>query len=84
MRSTWSISPGVAAPPTRLTVYGPAASAQSRDHPRQFVAPERYNRWPQARLHTQWPGNGAPGDPVFDQFYASQMPSIQDFTLQQA
>ena len=24
-----------------------------------------------------------PGDPVFDQFYASQMPSIQNFTLQQ-
>ena len=28
-------------------------------------------------------GKGTPGDPVFDQFYASQMPSIQDFTLQQ-
>jgi pimeloyl-ACP methyl ester carboxylesterase len=26
---------------------------------------------------------GVPGDPGFDQFYASQMPSIQDFTLQQ-
>ena len=50
---------------------------------RQFTAPERYNRWPQAHLHTQWPGTGVPGDPVFDQFYASQMPSIQNFTLQQ-
>jgi pimeloyl-ACP methyl ester carboxylesterase len=47
------------------------------------VAPERYGLWPQAHLHTQWPGQGAPGDPVFDQFYASQMPSIQNFTLQQ-
>jgi pimeloyl-ACP methyl ester carboxylesterase len=25
-----------------------------------------------------------PGDPVFDEFYSSQMPSIQDFTLQQS
>ncbi len=50
---------------------------------RRFVAPERYRLWPQARLHTQWPGTGAPGDAVFDQFYASQLPSIQDFTLQQ-
>ncbi|NML43889.1 alpha/beta fold hydrolase [Ramlibacter sp. G-1-2-2] len=30
-------------------------------------------KWPQARLHTQWPGSGRPGDPAFDQFYASQV-----------
>jgi pimeloyl-ACP methyl ester carboxylesterase len=29
--------------------------------------------WPQAKLHTQWPGSGRKGDPVFDQFYASQV-----------
>jgi len=34
-------------------------------------------------LHTQWPGEGEPGDPVFDQFFASQVPSIENFTLQQ-
>ncbi len=28
--------------------------------------------WPQAPLHTQWPGAGVRGDPVFDQFVASQ------------
>jgi pimeloyl-ACP methyl ester carboxylesterase len=44
----------------------------------RFVAPKRYNRWPQAKLHTQWPGTGEPGDPFFDQFYASQFPSIAD------
>ena len=49
----------------------------------RFAAPERFNFWPQAHLHTQWPGKGEPGDPVFDQFYASQVPSIEDFTLQQ-
>jgi pimeloyl-ACP methyl ester carboxylesterase len=64
-------------------VYGPAAPLNLDTTQRQFAAPERYNRWPQAKLHTQWPGKGVPGDPDFDQFYASQMPSIQDFTLQQ-
>ena len=45
----------------------------------RFTAPEATGGWPQARLHTQWPGGpnkGRPGDPVFDQFYASQVPSI--------
>jgi pimeloyl-ACP methyl ester carboxylesterase len=64
-------------------LYGPSAPLVLETTQRQFTAPERYNRWPQAHLHTQWPGQGTPGDPVFDQFYASQMPSIQDFTLQQ-
>ena len=66
------------------SAYGPLAPLSPETTERQFAAPERYNRWPQARLHTQWPGTGVRGDPVFDQFYASQVPSIQDFTLQQA
>ena len=41
-----------------------------------FTAPEVYVAWPQARRHTQWPGEGRVGDPVFDQFYASQVPSL--------
>src|SRR5262252_857729 len=63
--------------------YGPLTGVDLENIQRRFVAPERYNLWPQAHLHTQWPGNGAPGDDVFDQFYASQVPSIQNFTLQQ-
>jgi pimeloyl-ACP methyl ester carboxylesterase len=55
---------------------GPLTQPDLENVQRRFVAPERYNLWPQARLHTQWPGKGAPGDPVFDQFYASQLPSI--------
>ena len=35
-----------------------------------------FNLWPQAKLHTQWPGTGQRGDPVFDQFYASQVQYI--------
>ena len=64
-------------------LYGGVTPPSLDNVQRRFVAPERYRLWPQARLHTQWPGTGAPGDAVFDQFYASQLPSIQDFTLQQ-
>src|SRR5262245_61211430 len=65
-------------------VYGSATQLNLDTTERRFVAPDRYNGWPQAHLHTQWPGEGTTADPVFDQFLASQMPSIQDFALQQA
>lgn len=29
------------------------------------------NQWPQAKLHTQWPGTGRRGDPTFDAAYRS-------------
>ncbi|KAJ6510239.1 hypothetical protein C8R47DRAFT_788713 [Mycena vitilis] len=41
-----------------------------------FTAVERFNLWPQADLHTQWPGNGSLSDPVFDKFFASTVPSL--------
>ena len=31
------------------------------------------NLWPQAKLHTQWPGTGRMGDATFDAFYRSQL-----------
>lgn len=34
--------------------------------------------WPQAGKHTQWPGTGRKGDPLFDAFYASQVPYVAD------
>jgi pimeloyl-ACP methyl ester carboxylesterase len=45
-----------------------------------FTAPEQFNLWPQAKLHTQWPGTGRIGDPVFDEFYATQVPYLADGT----
>ena len=41
-----------------------------------FTTFEKYapTEWPQASLHTQWPGTGIVGDPIFDAFYASQVP----------
>lgn len=64
--------------------YGRLTQLDTDGTERRFVAPERFHLWPQAKLHTQWPGTGAPGDAAFDQFFASQMPSIQDFALQQS
>lgn len=59
------------APVTRFS----AAQLEQR-----FTAHEKFNLWPQAKLHTQWPGDGPGkgqrGDPVFDQFYASQVQYI--------
>ncbi|KAF7326892.1 AB hydrolase-1 domain-containing protein [Mycena venus] len=45
-----------------------------------FTAVEQYKLWPQAVLHTQWPGSGSVGDPVFDRFYASTVPSLNSTT----
>ncbi|KAH8890378.1 alpha/beta-hydrolase [Thozetella sp. PMI_491] len=39
--------------------------------------------WPNATLHTQWPGPGTPGDPVFDAMFASMSPTLQDFAKQE-
>lgn len=63
--------------------YGDFSSRNVEFVQRRFVAPERFNQWPQARLHAQWPGSGLPGDSAFDQFLSSQVPSLSDFTRQQ-
>src|SRR5262245_56086897 len=64
-------------------VYGPVQGPRFNFTEQRFVAPERFNQWPQAHLHTQWPGTGKAGDPAFDQFYASQFPSLVSFPKQQ-
>ena len=64
-------------------LHGPVTSSRFNFLDQRFVAPERYRQWPQAQLHTQWPGDGKPGDPAFDQFYASQFPSLASFPRQQ-
>ena len=46
----------------------------------QFTATAELGNWPQAKRHTQWPGEGPGkgkrGDPVFDAFYATQVESV--------
>jgi pimeloyl-ACP methyl ester carboxylesterase len=58
--------------------YGRAASRASDSVTERFTAPARANRYPQAVLHTQWPGGGVPGDAHFDQFFASQVANMED------
>src|SRR5579883_2805832 len=48
--------------------YGPLGNPRIDFIVQRFTAPEKYNLWPQAHLHNQFPGAGMPGDPVFDQF----------------
>jgi pimeloyl-ACP methyl ester carboxylesterase len=48
-----------------------------------FAATKVFNAWPQARLHTQWPGPGTPGDYVFDQYYAQHFPGMANLTQEQ-
>jgi pimeloyl-ACP methyl ester carboxylesterase len=63
--------------------FGPMGPPDLERTVQRFVAPERYKLWPQAHLHTQWPGGTGPGDAVFDAFYATQYPSLKDFAKQQ-
>ena len=42
-----------------------------------FTAVARSRLWPQAALHTQWPGAGVRGDPVFDEFVAGQYKGME-------
>ena len=58
-------------------IYGPYMRFTVEQEESLFTAPEKYKLWPQAALHTQWPGGaGVAGNPTFDQFYASQVESI--------
>jgi pimeloyl-ACP methyl ester carboxylesterase len=63
---------------------GPQAFPQLMNVQQRFTAPEKYTLWPQARLHTQWPGTGMAGDMTFDQFFASQVPFVQKPEVTQA
>jgi len=58
-------------------IYGPYMRFAVEQEEPLFTAPEKYKLWPQATLHTQWPGGpGVAGNAAFDQFYASQVESI--------
>jgi pimeloyl-ACP methyl ester carboxylesterase len=62
---------------------GPVQAANLPRTEQRFVAPKRFNTWPQAKKHRQWPGSGMPGDPAFDAFYATQFPSLDSYPQQQ-
>jgi pimeloyl-ACP methyl ester carboxylesterase len=63
--------------------YGPMRGIERDNSRPRYVEQERYNLWPQAHLHAQWPGSGGLDDPAAQQLYFSQLPGIADFNKQQ-
>jgi pimeloyl-ACP methyl ester carboxylesterase len=61
--------------------YGPTRRPDATAMSERFTAPERAKLYPQAPLHTQWPGQGIAGDAIFDQFFASQVEDIANLTM---
>jgi pimeloyl-ACP methyl ester carboxylesterase len=74
-RSAWHPGDGV----TRMF------TAQNEEF--QFTANAVKGTWPQAKKHTQWPGDGPKkgqkGDPIFDAFYATQVETAVNVALTQ-
>jgi pimeloyl-ACP methyl ester carboxylesterase len=69
------------------SAYGAqAANPSPTTVQRMFTAPELSSplQWPQAALHTQWPGgagSGVPGEYAYDQFMASQVANMPDTVM---
>ncbi len=59
---------------------GPTRMFTAQNEEFQFTAIETEGTWPQAKKHTQWPGDGPGkgkrGDPIFDAFYATQVETV--------
>ncbi|KAJ7047770.1 alpha/beta-hydrolase [Mycena alexandri] len=72
--------PARARSPWQPTVDGPLLPSDVFTVETHFTAVQRFKIWPQAVLHTQWPGNGSMGDPTFDKFFASNVPSLNSTT----
>ena len=49
-------------------------------HENGFTAPENLDPYPQSQGHTQWPGSGVRGDPIFDAFFAQTVPVTSNTT----
>lgn len=64
--------PGVGRSRYHATDHGELTHYTAEELQECFTSPPA-DAWPQAKLHTQWPGSGKMGDPIFDAFYASQV-----------
>lgn len=60
--------------------HGPLAHFSSELTEFAFTAPPA-DAWPTAQLHSQWPGSGRRGDPIFDAFFAGQVGRLRDETI---
>ena len=95
--ATWFVSRGwpvyvVDQPGKGRSGYFPKAYGEQERDPSRKQIVERFTAsekvaplpWPTAKLHTQWPGTGLPGDPVFEQFFASEVANMPDVDMQYA
>lgn len=62
---------------------GPTVTYSIELAERRWTACKDFHDYPQATLHTQWPGTGRMGDPAFDTYYATLLPSLTDFAKEQ-
>jgi pimeloyl-ACP methyl ester carboxylesterase len=63
---------------TDTSVDGPLVRDTVNSLEQRLTLSQQFMLWPQARLHTQWPGTGQPGDPAFDNFIATRAMSLSD------
>jgi pimeloyl-ACP methyl ester carboxylesterase len=63
--------------------YGPSRNVVRGNSASRFVSQEKSKLWPQAQLHSQWPGTGEPDDEPSMQLASSQLPAIESFAKQQ-
>src|SRR6185503_15407501 len=59
------------------SVYGAYEQTDMSNNQGRYVAQEKFNQWPQAHLHTQWPGGNRLEDPAVRQLTSSQIASIK-------
>ena len=62
-------------------VYGKTRKPNAQAMSDRFTAPKLKSQYPQAQFHTQWPGTGVSGDPIYDQFFSSQVEDIEDVNV---
>ena len=63
--------------------YGPSRVGNIEGTLRRYLQQEKFKLWPQAHLHTQWPGTGEPDDAATIMMVSGFLPEIADFTKQQ-
>ncbi|KAI4095538.1 MAG: hypothetical protein L6R37_007047 [Teloschistes peruensis] len=63
--------------------HGPTVTYPAEPAEKQWTACRDFLLWPEAALHTQWPGSGRMDDPIFDAYYASTVPSLTNYAAEQ-
>jgi pimeloyl-ACP methyl ester carboxylesterase len=85
VRAGWTVyvvdQPGVGRSRYVEQVHGPLTHYPPEQLERMFTATRHHQAWPQANRHTQWPGGGRIGDPIFDAYYATQVGHIGDYRI---